>query len=303
MSLFSEKVREALRKIIEHEECLSIKLYGSADKSIPWELMEVPVEWSVVKPLIMAGIVEKCAKKSYRLKDRSYAKKLLEELEEAANEEDEELEVPDDLFSAIEGYEDVKALLRRILEAEGVHVLLVGPPASGKSLFLMELERVRGRTKMLTAGTVTKVGLRDIIAEERPKLLIDEIDKISDPNDLSVLLTWMETGRVIVATHHRREEHRCPGILVAAANSTKKLPPELLDRFLVLRFKKYSEEEFKRVCVKILTTKGCDEELAKYIADKVAELGRSVREAVRIASLAKSKADVDAVVSLLKKYS
>jgi type IV secretory pathway ATPase VirB11/archaellum biosynthesis ATPase len=44
------------------------------------------------------------------------------------------------LFHFIYGYEDIKKLLVRCMESkDSVHVLLAGPPASGKTLFLLEI--------------------------------------------------------------------------------------------------------------------------------------------------------------------
>lgn len=44
-----------------------------------------------------------------------------------------------ELFSAIEGYDDLKEVLLRVITAEGkAAALLMGPPATGKSLFLLE---------------------------------------------------------------------------------------------------------------------------------------------------------------------
>ena len=59
-----------------------------------------------------------------------------------------------------------------------VHTLLVGPPGVAKSLFLLELSRLP-RSMFVVGGTSTKVGLRDLLVERRPRfLLIDEIEKM-----------------------------------------------------------------------------------------------------------------------------
>ena len=44
-----------------------------------------------------------------------------------------------DIFNSINGYEDIKKLLARcIATKDSIHVLLTGPPASSKTLFLLE---------------------------------------------------------------------------------------------------------------------------------------------------------------------
>ena len=51
--------------------------------------------------------------------------------------------IPDDLFNIIVGHNNTKTLVKYAIEAEKpVHLLLTGPPASAKTLFLMELARL-----------------------------------------------------------------------------------------------------------------------------------------------------------------
>jgi hypothetical protein len=40
-------------------------------------------------------------------------------------------------FNNIQGYDEIKDLVRRALDAEDNYNLLIGPPASGKTLFLL----------------------------------------------------------------------------------------------------------------------------------------------------------------------
>ena len=173
---------------------------------------------------------------------------------------------------------------------------------TAKSLFLMEIERLGAR--FITAGTSTKVGIRDIIYDELPRILIiDEIDKIADPNDLSALLTWMESGRIIITKHGLKDERRGKGWVFAAANTLRKLAPELIDRFEVFHVKPYTKEQFIRVVTGYLTKrKEVPEDLARYIAEKVQEYSVSVREAIRISRVAKTKNEVDRAIEIIRKY-
>jgi len=314
--LSNEEIRSALKRIIEYEEkqmeiFRTDPIYKGLQNPQPWwELMDIPVEWHIVRKLILAGIVKKIAKKTYRLVDREQVKKMLEEYEKCQKIQEEEvitektINIPQDLFDVIEGYDDIKEFILMSLRAdEPVHCLLIGAPGTAKSLFLMELERLDG-SRFVTAGTATKVGIRDIIFEELPRiLLIDEIDKISDPKDLSCLLTWMESGRIIIAKHGKREERRGKGWVFAAGNRIDKLPPELIDRFQVFHIKPYTREQFKRIVTNYLVKrKNIDHELASYIAEKVGEYTVSVREAIRIAKLAKSKEQVDKIIEIIRRY-
>lgn len=307
------ELRETLKRIIAHEEekerrYKSDPVFEGLDTTPYWELSEIPVDWHVVKKLMMAGVVKRAARRWYILVDREAIKSAIEEYERQMKERRELSEraleeLPSDLFDVIEGYDDIKDFLRLSLTAEEpVHVLFVGPPGTAKSLFLMELERLGAR--FVTAGTATKVGIRDIIFEELPRILIiDEIDKISDPRDLSALLTWMESGRIIVAKHGLREGRRGRGWVFAACNRLRGLPPELIDRFQVFHFQPYTPEQYRRIVTNYLVKrKGVPEELASYIAEKVGEYTDSVREAIRVSRLAKTKEDVDRIVAIITKY-
>ncbi len=60
-------------------------------------------------------------------------------------EEERRIEIPENLFEDIIGHDEVKELLRACLLAEKpVHVLLAGPPALAKTLFLWDIERAGG---------------------------------------------------------------------------------------------------------------------------------------------------------------
>ena len=55
--------------------------------------------------------------------------------------QDKTLLLPDDIFEDIIGHDGIKELLTAALLAQGpVHVLLAGPPALAKSLFLWDIE-------------------------------------------------------------------------------------------------------------------------------------------------------------------
>ena len=304
-------LRKAVAKALEHVKRLR-------EKGKPWqdfELVEIGVPYHVFRRLVYEYDLFEVTYHSN--KHTFYKFKVpIEEVEARLNESDlaestatvpEEAKVaktPDDFWATVEGYEDIKEVFLASLKADSpVHILLVGDPATGKSVMLMEVERLAGSV-FVTAGTATAVGLRDILVDRKPKyLIIDELDKIRDPKDLSVLLTLMETGRVIVTKHRERREEHLKTWVFAACNSTKNLPRELLDRFLIFHLKPYDRETLKRVIVKALTMReGVARELAEYIAEKVANSYGSVRDAVKLARLSKTREDADRFWNIIMKY-
>jgi Holliday junction DNA helicase RuvB len=287
------------QRIAEYKKQFPNNQWQPADQW-PWTLSDVGLDYHDVKDLVAVGAVKKVGRRHY-IVNRDAAKTLIQAppTPTAAT-----VTVPD--FSAIEGYDDVKRLFQMSLRAEEpVHILMVGPPATAKTMFLMDIEKLEG-SRLVVAGTMTRVGLRDVLFYERPRyLLIDEVDKVQDRDDLASLLTWMESGRVVVTMHNVRKEVRGKGWVYAAANSADKLPRELLDRFTVLHFKAYTPEEYVRVATSYLTkTNNTPPDLAQFIVRSLADNHNySVREAIRVARLAKTISEAEFAIKTITKYS
>jgi len=301
------KYVEVLKLAVEHEE-----KHANDEHYLGWDWSDVRAYPATINKLIIKGIVRKSYNSAnftnYKLVDLEAAKKALSILESQRSKpvsiEKEEQEIPPDIFDVVEGYDDLKEFILASLNAEEpVHILLVGPPGTAKSLLLSEIERLEG-ARYVSMGTATKVGLRDIIFEETPRyIIIDDLDKLSDKRDIAALLEWMQFNRITVVMHGFRETRRGKGWVFASANRLKGIYPELIDRFQVFHIKPYKPEEFHRVVTNYLhKRKKVPIELAEYIATKVGEYTVSVREAVRIARIAKTKEMVDKFVEIAKKY-
>ena len=241
----------------------------------------------------------------YRAVNVDAIERALNDYNRVTSIEAEEYEIPNDLFSVIVGHEDKKELLNRsIRSSEPIHFILWGSIASAKSLFLEELARLP-KSKFILGSSLTKAGLFDILFSERPKyLIIDEIDKIDDAENLSVLLSLMERGFISETKYRRHRKLQLKTWVFASANRLSKIPPELLSRFGKLQFREYTDEEFMKVTIKVLTQReGVSEKIAKYIARKVLNDldSRDVRDAVRVARLIKneSKEEVNHIINIL----
>lgn len=212
-----------------------------------------------------------------------------------------QLKPADDLFTDIIGHEDVKTLLKATLLAEKpVHIMLTGPPALAKTLFLWDIEQTFGEQAIWLVGSATsKAGLWDLVAEREPRiLLIDEMDKMNAV-DMAALLTLMEGGRLVRAKRGRELDINNPLKVVAASNRLEKLSPELRSRFAIRRLNPYSPSEFLTVVKGVLVRKeGLPGELAEDIAQKLDGRSQDVRDAIRIARLA-PQVGVDKAISLL----
>jgi Holliday junction DNA helicase RuvB len=88
------------------------------------------------------------------------------------------------LVEDIIGYDHIKRLFRMALDSESTtHVLLTGPPASAKTMFLTSLMRRLKNSYFVDGANSTKAGMIDYLFENRPRyLLVDEIDNMA-PKD------------------------------------------------------------------------------------------------------------------------
>jgi DNA replicative helicase MCM subunit Mcm2 (Cdc46/Mcm family) len=104
--------------------------------------------------------------------------------------------VQEKFFSSIVGYPDLKReLMKAIMSKEPVHILLTGPPATSKTVFLLEMRKELENSHFVDGTATSGKGMIDFLFDN-PKteyLLIDEVDKISK-KDQTVLYNVMETG-------------------------------------------------------------------------------------------------------------
>lgn len=194
------------------------------------------------------------------------------------------------MFNDIIGYDDIKELLRESLQLDRpIHVLLVGPPALAKSMFLWDIERTYGSQVMPLLGSATShAGLWDLLSTKKPRIvLVDEIEKMG-LTDMAGLLSLMQTGRIIRAKVGREIDEQLNCWVVAAANRTSKMPPELLSRFAKCFLKEYNAAEFRQVVINVLSPhEGMSEKDASEVAIRLIGKSHDVRDAIRVARLAK----------------
>lgn len=273
---------------------------------IGWSWRHVRIWPATLSRLFKDGYLENVFRSNsytgYKLSE--LGRKLLEGTSvEAASvtKQDEGMAISDDLFEDIIGHQDVKELLKAALLAEKpVHVLLTGPPALAKTLFLWDIERVGGEKAIWLVGSATsKAGLWDMVAERQPRiLLIDELDKMNAA-DTAALLTMMEGGRLVRAKKGRELDLSNPLRVVAASNRMDMLSPELRSRFAIRRLNPYDRAEFLTVVKGVLVRReGLNSELADGIAQALDGRSQDVRDAIRVARLA-PQLGIERAVTLL----
>ena len=278
-----------------------------------FEWDEVQVSYQKIKKWLLSDIVSlpyKSSKhKQYKFINIDETEKAIDDynkIEKTKNQtqDNKSIQITNDIFDCIYGMKDIKEMMQMALKADRqVHVCLWGPPATAKSLFLLEISRIED-AHYVVGSSATKVGLSEILMDHKPQLLlIDEIDKLAKhPDDLSVLLSLMENGLVKNVKHGKHNSVKLHTKVFAAGNVSN-LPAELDSRFLSLTLKEYSEQEFKKVAVYYLVkTEKTDNDLAEYITDKVYRFSRDVRKVRHIARICKTKDEVDMIIKMIQKY-
>jgi Holliday junction resolvasome RuvABC ATP-dependent DNA helicase subunit len=210
-----------------------------------------------------------------------------------------------ELFDDIYGFDDIKELFTRAISSEKqISILLVGPPASAKSLFMQELMNLDGSYYTLGSNS-TKSGMVDALFELEPRfLIIDEIEKMSI-RDQTVLLSLMEGGIISETKHRKTRRIELNTSVFAASNSIETLLPPLLTRFAVLHLQPYSFDEFMEITRKVLYREGgISSAIADMISDAVWNQMKSsnIRDCVKIGRLARSTDEINSLVNTFDKY-
>lgn len=221
--------------------------------------------------------------------------------------DDGDISKQEKFFSNVIGYPEIKKLLlRAIISKEPVNVLLTGPPASSKSVFLLDMLQGLEDAYFIDAVGASGAGLIDHLFNNNTKyLLIDEIDKLKK-NDQAALLNVMETG-IISETKlkGKTRQKKMKLSIFATSNNVERLSGPLRSRFMVLHLEDYTYEEFREIVGRLLKKRyDMEPEVSEKISLGVWNYMKSkdVRDAIKIAKLTKSSSDIDWLVKLQIKY-
>jgi replication-associated recombination protein RarA len=208
------------------------------------------------------------------------------------------------LFDDVYGYENIKKLFRMTLEStHTTSILLSGPPASAKTLFLQSLMKLHN-SYFIDCSNATKSGLVDYIFNNKPKyLLLDELYSLSR-KDQTFLLNLIETGIVSETKYRKTRSMEIKTSVFATSNNIEKIISPLQSRFFIVKLEAYTYEQFYDITVRLLTASNqhnVDEEIAKATADAVWNTTQNIRDCIQIAKIARSVEDVVWLVNVFKK--
>ena len=213
----------------------------------------------------------------------------------------------ENFFHDIVGYSEIKRLfMKAVVARDPIHILLTGPPASSKSLFLMKLLEGLDNAFYFDAVGASGPGMTDYMFSNDVKyLIIDEIDKMKK-NDQAALLNVMETGILSETKLKGKTRYKKMNIWIfASSNDIGRLCLPLRSRFIELHLHEYSYEEFVEICRRLLNKKY---HLTIELSDRIGYLvwnrlySKDIRDVLKIGRLAKTASDAEWLVDVQMKY-
>lgn len=212
-----------------------------------------------------------------------------------------------DIFSDIIGHESLKTIFRNALNSdEQVHILLIGAAGTGKSLFLESIANKVKHSYFITSNS-TGAGILKYLYEHSDLrfLLIDEIEKLKK-DEVAVLLTLMESGRLIITKKTMMINRKQTVTVFATCNDLNRLAPEMISRFLRFTIKPYTFFEFIQITHNIVVKRfKRSPEFAEKVGKAVwEEMGsRDIRDVIKVTRLTKKDEEIDIIIKALAYYS
>jgi len=212
-----------------------------------------------------------------------------------------------DFFDEIYSYNDLKEILYRgIVSEHNVNILLVGPPATAKSLLLQCIhERAKDCVYYDAANSSGPGIIHDLVNHRNARIiLIDEIDKINR-RDQAVFYNLMETGEVNITKKESRVKFKMDNPKIfATSNSIERLTKPFRSRFGIYTLPEYSDRDFIKICVTLLRSKFyLPSILSALIAQLLLEKGeKDIRKALNIAKLIKTEDDENKINKIIDTY-
>ncbi len=205
-------------------------------------------------------------------------------------------------FSKIVGYDDVKDIVNRALDSEeNINILLDGPPASAKSLFLREIQENKKDCIYVDATNCTGPALLDTLNANRGAriILIDELEKMAR-NFQNMLLNMMETGSINVIQMKRHYSFTMKDVKIfATSNDVERISRPMLSRFRKLTLPAYTKEEFVEISERVLPK--LKQETARYIAEAVWGMeSKDIRNVISIGKLVRKNDGPDEIARLIE---
>jgi len=202
------------------------------------------------------------------------------------------------IFPLILGYDDVKELICRSFSETGINILFIGPPASGKTLFLESIYLLnKDRSVYIDMSNTTPAGLLDLLYISMPEILcLDELDKPYDRRTYYTLANVLEYGNIVITKYNKTVSFRFRGNVYGGANAEYNIHEHIRDRFLKVYLRTYTVDEVREISTSVLLKFGIinDDGLAGEVVGRCIDAGIvSIRDIIKIGKFVKSKEDLN----------
>lgn len=212
-------------------------------------------------------------------------------------------------FDKVIELDDIKIALYRALiqEERGINVLLHGPPASGKSVLLNQIESQCNKTLYVDATNLSGAGLIELLYQNQniKVLLIDELAELKK-NDLESFRSLLQTGRIVKTLKSMKYDFTIPNLkIIGCTNNINKLSMPLKSRFISYLVEEYDDAAIVKVVRFCLTTKGIikDPRLAELIALTFINYGvRNVRKIIAVSSLIHESDSIKEIKDIVESF-
>lgn len=217
-----------------------------------------------------------------------------------------EQEENDDFFKYIYGHDKLQLIFNNAIASnESIHILLTGALGTSKTLFLEAINENVANCSFITSNSTGAGILYTLYSNPNIEyLLIDELEKIPK-DELAVLLTLMESGKLIVTKKTMMCNRHQNVKIFATCNKVEKLSLEMRSRFLKFYLKDYSLEEFNMIAINIVTERF---NRTKEFAQKLAQTvwyqmnSKDIRDVIKVARLARNESDIEMIIEAIQEY-
>lgn len=254
-----------------------------------FEAWEIGLKPNQILDLLNNDIISisyKTNKKTFYKPNKQLIKKLLQENENL----DHSLDIPEIILQ-----NEYKEIIEKCIKNK-ISCLLYGPPGTSKTLFLLKLKQMQNTIYFNFYITAYEL-IKHIVNNPDQIILIDQIDNLKDKKVYNVLIDALEYGYVLINTHTTKLKTKFNGMVIATANDISKIPEPLLSRFLTIRFKEYTNEEYNKICFELLKNITNDYTLI----DKIIQLTKDkkdIRKAIKLAKICKNVEELEKFKSL-----
>ena len=226
---------------------------------------------------------------------------LMKEKYSSSTKQDQSIE----FFSNIYGLDGMKEnLFRALISDDQINILLIGPSATSKTLFMTTIQEKCNNVFYFDASNTTGAGLiEELYNNRRARLvIIDEIDKLRK-NDMNSLLGLLNDGRIVKSLKQIRYDFKFENIKVfATSNSVISLSKPVRSRFQEYHLNDYTDKEFLNV-VKFCLQNKLPIEINEMIGILLIDSNiKDVRTAIGLANLLKKDDSRDDVIRVFENW-